>query len=154
MSFIEDVCIFMKNNGNIIFRNINLNSNEKEDFYMSSLDDEEYIEYKNVYVDNSWVRRKFYKKYYYYDNDSRTSRFLEWKQTRDNTWDWYLVEDINETKIINIINYLKIEDKNALIKKKDIVNDKIENIINEYSLINGEHIQLINNIKILLMNIV
>ena len=65
---------------------------------MSSLDNEEYIDYNNIYVDNSWIRRKFYKKYYYYnDNDNRTYRFLEWKQTKDNTWDWYITEEIDES---------------------------------------------------------
>ena len=115
---------------------------------MSSLDNEEYIEYNNVYVDNSWVRRKYYKKYYYYnDNDSRTYRFLEWRQTKDNTWDWYITEDLDEKKLVNIINHLKKEDKNVLIQNKEEIITKIENIINEYSLIDGEHIQLINDIK-------
>ena len=148
--FIEDMCIFMKNNGNVIFRNINLNSNEKEDYYMSSLDNEEYVDYNNIYVDNSWIRFKFYKKYYYYSDsgsDGKTYKFLEWRKTKDNTWDWYITENINESKLINIINHVKIEDKNTLTLNKEEIINKIEIIINKFSLIDGEHDLLINNIK-------
>ena len=145
--FIENLCIFMKNNGNIIFRDINLNSKKREEFYMSSLDNQEYIDYNDVFINTSWVNPKYYKKYYYYDDNTRNYRFLEWKKTKDNTWDWFITEDINETELTDVINYLKLENDNKIIENKEIILQKIKLIINEYSLINNEHDKLIEVIS-------
>ena len=148
MASIENFCIFIKKNGKVIFRNYDLITDKPLEYYYiigEEYQQEEYIKYEDVYVDQK--NRKYYKIYHLNNNNEYCSRFLEWKKTKDNTWDWY-TSDINGDKLVNVIDTINTETIYKLNDKTNEITTKVYNILKEYKLSNNELKQILNDIMI------
>ena len=153
MSSIENLCIFHKSNGNIIFRNLNINSREKEEHYIFDNNLVEYINYNDVFIEELLNNIKVYKKYHYYENDIKKFKMLEWKETTHKDWDWFIVNKVNGN-VVNIINFIEEEKIKQLKLTYDDLINKINSLIETYELPKNKNNELKDTIKESIYNFV
>tara|TARA_B100000427_G_C15321781_1_gene512872 strand:- start:187 stop:657 length:471 start_codon:yes stop_codon:yes gene_type:complete len=136
MAFVENMCIFYTDSGKVIHKDINLRTNNYEPYNLFSTNGE-LIDYKYIYINNRTISNiKFYKMHHYYIGNKYTSKLLEWKQTKQNDWDWYIT-DVNKNDLLTVDEYLQLieediqdpKDKLLLAIRKSLKNSIYESNI-------------------------
>ena len=140
-----DFCYFYRDTGYIVYNDVVLNS-EKEIVHNKL--NSEMISAKDVFENSG---RFYYKSYNLNDDISnKSTRFLEWKMTRNGDWDWFITDIIpssfypitkytninihkNDYKL-NISNYIqKISTRYNIDKNKvNSLTDEINTIIDKF----------------------
>ena len=133
----EDFCYFYRNTGYIVYNDKVLNSQNE---IIHNKINSEMISAKDIYESNG----RFYHKSY--NLNGNNTRFLEWKQTRNKDWDWFMTEIVPSsfypiTKYTNIMIHLQDykTDISKYIQKVssryNIDNSKIKNLIDEINIV-------------------
>ena len=127
-------CNFFKD-GKVIYNNINIINNEKVDMVIG---DREVINHKDIFMNK--YTKQIYHKSYSFDNE----RYLEWKKTRKNDWDWFLceVDFINMNDTVPIYKLYKSDNNksdndnpdNNNFEKNNILKIKTEIMTNSYAI--------------------
>ena len=131
--------VYFYKNGDIYYKNINLIDGTQSNIFLNTIDSET-INSNDIYY-NSKINT-----YYHKYTLGQSYTFLEWKQSKDNTWDWYKCI-YDEYELINIKDNSVIEkhtDYDALRKE---IHDSITNIINKYDLNDSEIQKIFKNIE-------
>lgn len=133
----EDFCYFYRNTGYIVYNDKVLNSQNE---IIHNKINSEMISAKDIYESNE----RFYHKSY--NLNGNNTRFLEWKQTRNKDWDWFITDIVPSsfypiTKYTNIMIHLQDykTDISKYIQKVstryNIDNSKIKNLIDEINIV-------------------
>jgi len=85
-----DFCYFYKNNGNVVYNDIDLSTNL---YVFHDKIKSEMISAKDIYI--SPGKRIYHKtNSFTYKQEYQNIRFLEWKLTKSSEWDWFLVNSV------------------------------------------------------------
>lgn len=131
--------VYFYKNGDIYYKNKNLINGTQSSIFLNTSDSET-INSNDIYYNNK--KNTYYHKYTLGQNYT----FLEWKQSKDNTWDWYKCI-YNEYELINIKDNSVIEKHTDYDKLRKEIHDSIINIINKYDLSDGEIQKIFKNIE-------
>lgn len=131
--------VYFYKNGDIYYKNKNLINGTQSSIFLNTSDSET-INSNDIYYNNK--KNTYYHKYTLGQNYT----FLEWKQSKDNTWDWYKCI-YNEYELINIKDNSVIEKHTDYDKLRKEIHDSITNIINKYDLSDGEIQKIFKNIE-------
>ena len=131
--------VYFYKNGDIYYKNKNLIDGTQSSIFLNTYDSE-IINSNDIYYNTK--KNTYYHKY----TLGQSYTFLEWKISKDNTWDWYKCA-YNEYELINI--------KDNSIIKKDIdynvlrkeIKDSITDIISKYNLSDIEIQKIFKNIE-------
>ena len=131
--------VYFYKNGDIYYKNKNLIDNTQSSIFLNTSDSET-INSNDIYYNSK--KNTYYHKYTLGQNYT----FLEWKQSKDNTWDWYKCI-YNEYELINIKDNSVIKKHTDYDKLRKEIHDSITNIINKYDLSDGEIQKIYKNIE-------
>lgn len=100
-------CSFYRNDGRIVYKYINMITGQP-DKPMSNCNDGEIINEKDIFV-NLEGNKFYHKTHNNFDyneqqivSDDDNDIFLEWKQTNKGDWDWYKIDNIILSDIVQI----------------------------------------------------
>lgn len=131
--------VYFYKNGDIYYKNINLIDGTQSNIFLNTIDSET-INSNDIYY-NSKINT-----YYHKYTLGQSYTFLEWKQSKDNTWDWYKCI-YDEYELINIKDNSVIEKHTDYDKLRKEIYDSITNIINKYDLNDSEIQKIFKNIE-------
>lgn len=131
--------VYFYKNGDIYYKNKNLIDGTESGIFLNTIDSET-INSNDVYYN---IKKNIY---YHKYTLGQTYTFLEWKQSKDKTWEWYKC-DYDTNDLINIKDNSIIEKSiNYDILRKEI-RDSITNIISKYKLSDIEIQKIFKNIE-------
>jgi len=131
--------VYFYKNGDIYYKNKNLIDNTQSSIFLNTIDSET-INSNDVYY-NSKIN-KYYHKY----TLGQSYTFLEWKQSKDDMWDWYKC-DYNLNDLINIKDNSVIEKSINYDMLRKEIRDSITNITGKYDLSDSEIQKIFKNIE-------
>lgn len=131
--------VYFYKNGDIYYKNKNLIDGTESGIFLNTIDSET-INSNDVYYNNK--KNIYYHKY----TLGQTYTFLEWKQSKDKTWEWYKCEyDKNDLKNINDNSVIEKSINYDILRKE--IRDSITNIISKYKLSDSEIQKIFKNIE-------
>ena len=131
--------VYFYKNGDIYYKNKNLIDGTESGIFLNTIDSET-INSNDVYYN---IKKNIY---YHKYTLGKTYTFLEWKQSKDKTWEWYKC-DYDTNHLINIKDNSIIEKSiNYDILRKEI-RDSITNITSKYELSDIEKEKIFKNIE-------
>jgi hypothetical protein len=142
-------CSFSRNDGKVLYKNINLKTNESEN-QLYDLTNNELIDHSEIYITKE---KEIYHKSYNLSLEDSNSRYLVWKQTPGDDWDWYPSNDILDKDLICIKDLFNEDSYNDIDSKIKYLTMKTEIMTNtfviskKYGLTNDEMINITNIIE-------
>ena len=142
-------CSFSRNDGKVLYKSINLKTNESENV-LYDLTNNELIDHSEIYITKE---KEIYHKSYNLSLEESDCRFLIWKKTRNNDWDWYPSNDILDKDLIcvkDLFNENTNSDIDTKIKYLTMKTEIMTNtfvISKKYGLTNEEMINITNIIE-------
>ena len=132
--------VYFYKNGNIIYNNTNL-KNGKDIGIFNDIQNVETINSNDIYYN------KKYDKYYHKYILGQSHTFLEWKQSKDNIWEWHKSDyDISDLISLNKIKTDTIVDTN-IDKIKKSINISVQNILLEHQYDDEKIAEILENIN-------
>lgn len=143
-------CSFSRNDGKVLYKNINLKTNESE-YQTYDLTNHELIDHSEIYINKE---KEIYHKSYNISLEDADCRYLIWKQTPNKDWDWYSTNNILDKDLICIKDLFNNNNSNDdidtkikyLTMKTEIMTNTFV-ISKKYGLTNEEMVNITNIIE-------